>query len=106
MENYIDINKYKEIFENIKQEVLKSQYNLDNTNDKIKFLQQIAKLLVDIDSQIELEIQVDNISRDYKISKEAIYAEINKIKYVTRKKENENVEICLSYIGSYAKIKT
>ena len=26
MENYIDINKYKEIFENIKQEVLKSQY--------------------------------------------------------------------------------
>ena len=75
-----------------KVKVLKSQYNLDNTNDKIKFLQQIAKLLVDIDSQIELEIQVDNISRDYKISKEAIYAEINKIKYVTRKKENENVQ--------------
>jgi len=75
-----------------KVKVLKSQYNLDNTNDKIKFLQQIAKLLGDIDSQIELEIQVDNISRDYKISKEAIYAEINKIKYVTRKKENENVQ--------------
>lgn len=74
-----------------KVKVLKGQYNLDNTNDKIKFLQQIAKLLVDIDSQIELEIQVDNISRNYKISKEAIYAEINKIKYVARKKENENM---------------
>lgn len=74
-----------------KVKVLKGQYNLDNTNDKIKFLQQIAKLLVDIDSQIELEIQVDNISKNYKISKEAIYAEINKIKYVARKKENENM---------------
>lgn len=75
-----------------KVKVLKGQYNLENTNDKIKFLQQIAKLLVDIDSQIELEIQIDNISRDYKISKEAIYAEINKIKYANRKKENENTQ--------------
>jgi len=69
---------------------LKSQYNLDNTNDKIKFLQEIAKILVGVESQIELEIQIDNISRSYSISKEAIYAEINKIKYVNKSKENEN----------------
>jgi len=60
---------------------------LDNTNDKIKFLQEIAKVLVSIESQIELEIQIDSISRNYGISKEAVYAEINKIKYVNKNKE-------------------
>ena len=49
--------------------VLKNKFNLENTNDKIKFLQEIAKILVSIDSQIELEIQIDNISRDYNIYK-------------------------------------
>ncbi len=73
-----------------KVKVLKGKYNLENTNDKIKFLQEIAKLLINIESQIELEIQIDNISRDYGISKEAIYAEINKIKYVNKKDEKEN----------------
>lgn len=72
-----------------KVKVLKGKYNLDNTNDKIKFLQEIAKLLVNIESQIELEIQISNISRDYGISKEAIYAEINKIKYINKKEEIE-----------------
>lgn len=60
---------------------------MDNTNDKIKFLQEIAKVLVSIESQIELEIQIDSISRNYGISKEAVYAEINKIKYVNKNKE-------------------
>ena len=70
--------------------VLKNKFNLENTNDKIKFLQEIAKILVGVESQIELEIQIDNISRSYSISKEAIYAEINKIKYLNKSKENEN----------------
>ena len=72
-----------------KVKVLKNKYNLENTNDKIKFLQEIAKILVNVESQIELEIQIDNISRDYGISKEAVYAEINKIKYVNKNKEIE-----------------
>ncbi len=70
--------------------VLKNKYDLENTNDKIKFLQEIAKILVNTESQIELEIQLDNISRNYKISKEAIYAEINKIKYVNKEKEKDS----------------
>ena len=69
--------------------VLKNKYNLENTNDKIKFLQEIAKVLLNIESQIELEIQIDNISKNYGISKEAIYAEVNKIKYANQKQENE-----------------
>ena len=74
-----------------KVKVLKNKFDLENTNDKIKFLQEIAKILSLVDSQIELEIYVDKIAVDYSISKEAIYAEINKIKYAkdTNVKEPE-----------------
>ncbi len=70
--------------------IAKNKYNLENTNDKIKFLQEIAKILLNVESQIELEIQIDNVSREYGISKEAIYAEVNKIRYVNRKQEIES----------------
>lgn len=72
-----------------KVKVLKDKFDLENTNDKIKFLQEIAKILSLVDSQIELEIYVDKISADYSISKEAIYAEINKIKYAKESKVKE-----------------
>lgn len=78
--------------------VLKNKYNLENTNDKIKFLQEIAKVLVNVESQIELEIQIDNISKDYGISKEAVYAEINKIKYANKTKETEKKQNAKSVI--------
>ncbi len=72
--------------------VLKKKYDLENTNDRIKFLQEIANILEsDVDSQIELEIYIDKISNEYGISKEAIYAEINKNKYVASNKEQEKV---------------
>ena len=72
-----------------KVKVLKNQYDLNNTNDKIKFLQEIAKVLTDVDSQIELEIYIDKISNEYSISKEAIYSEIRKIQYEKDSKKNE-----------------
>lgn len=81
-----------------KVKVLKKNYNLDNTNDKIKFLQEIAKVLIETDSQIELEIQLDNISRTYGISKEAIYAEINKIKYNASKEASKEKQRKVSKI--------
>ena len=61
-----------------KVKVLKKNLNLENANDKIKFLKETAKLLQKIDSKIEQEIYIDKISKEYGISKEAIYAEINK----------------------------
>ena len=76
-----------------KVKVLKNKFDLDNTNDKIKFLQEIAKVLSAVESQIELEIYVEKIANEYSISKEAIYSEINKIKYAntSKQKEPENV---------------
>lgn len=64
-----------------KVKVLLKELNIENTNDKIKFLNEIAKILSKITNQIEREIYVDKIAREYKISKEAICAEINKLIY-------------------------
>ncbi len=64
-----------------KVKILKSNSTLNSSNDKIKFLNEIAKILVPIDNKIEQEVYIDKISGEYKISKEAIYAQINKIKY-------------------------
>lgn len=66
---------------------LKKDLNLEVANDKIKFLTEIAKELSKVTNSIEKEVYIDKIALDYKISKEAIYAEINKILY---SKENSN----------------
>ena len=64
-----------------KVKILKKELNLEMTNDKIKFLNEIAKILAKVNNQIEREIYIEKLSKDYKISKEAIQAEINKIMY-------------------------
>ena len=64
-----------------KVKVLKNSLELENVNDKIKFLNETAKLLSTIDNKIEQEVYIDKISAEYNISKEAIYAEINKLNY-------------------------
>ena len=66
---------------------LKRNLNLDNTNDKIKFLNEIAKLISKIDNTIEKEIYIEKIAKTYDISKEAIYAEVNKLSYSNSKGE-------------------
>lgn len=64
-----------------KVKVLKKDLNLENTNDKIKFLNEIAKLISKVDNTIEQEVYVEKIAKEYNISKEAIYAEVNKLTY-------------------------
>ena len=60
---------------------------MDNINDKIKFLNEIAKLLSNIDNTMEREIYIEKISDTYQISKEAIYAEVNKLSYAKNQSE-------------------
>lgn len=64
-----------------KAKMLKNQYNLQNSNDKIKFLKEISILLSEIDNKIEQEIFIEKIANENQISKEAIYAEVNKLLY-------------------------
>lgn len=61
-----------------KAKMLKKNLDLENVNDKIKFLKEVAKLLKNVDSKIEQEIYIDKIAKEHGVSKEAIYAEINK----------------------------
>ena len=60
---------------------LKKDLNLDNVSDKIKFLNAIAKILSEVNNSMEREVYVDKIASTYNISKEAIYAEVNKRLY-------------------------
>lgn len=64
-----------------KVKLLKQNLDLNNTSDKIKFLNEIAKLISKIDNNIEREIYIEKIAQEYEISKEAIYAEVNKLTY-------------------------
>ena len=64
-----------------KVKILKQNLNLENVNDKIKFLNETAKILAKVDNNIEQEVYIDRISSEYGVSKEAIYGEVNKLKY-------------------------
>ena len=64
---------------------LKKGLNLENTGDKIKFLNEITKILSKVDNTIEREIYIEKIAQGYNISKEAIYAEVNKLIYAGNK---------------------
>ena len=66
---------------------LKKELNLENTGDKIKFLNQIAKILSKVENTMEREIYIEKIAKGYNISKEALFAEINKLIYVSTKGE-------------------
>lgn len=70
-----------------KVKVLKQNLNLEVVNDKIKFLNEIAKLIAKVDNTIEREVYIEKIAKEYDISKEAIYAEVNKLTYVGTKSE-------------------
>ena len=67
---------------------LSKNINLENASDKIKFLNEIAKILAKVDNTMEREIYIDKIASSYQIYKEATYAEVNKLIYTSSKTEN------------------
>ena len=82
VENAISLTEFK-----IK--MLKQKYNLDNPQDKVKFLREVTILLSKIDNSIEREIYIDKFALNYDISKDAIYSEVNKILYKKGKPKEE-----------------
>ena len=72
-----------------KVKMLKRELDLENVNDKIKFLNEVAKILAKVENNMEREVYVDKISLEYKVSKDAIYAEINKILYANNMSEKK-----------------
>ena len=70
-----------------KVKILRQSLDLESTNDKIKFLNEIAKLISKIDNSIEREVYIEKIAKEYDVSREAIYAEVNKLTYRYNKDE-------------------
>ncbi len=60
---------------------IKEDYHLENAKDKIAFLKKITAILSKVENTIEREIYIDKVSEQYDISKQALYAEINKELY-------------------------
>ena len=67
--------------------MLKEGYNLENAKDKVAFLKKITNILANVDNKIEREVYIDKIAEQYDISKQAIYAEVNKILYKDKGKD-------------------
>ena len=72
MDNAISMIEYKTL-------MLRKKYNLEIATDKISFLKEVAKMIAEIDSKVEREIYVDKIATSNNISKEAIFADLNKL---------------------------
>ena len=64
-----------------KVKMLKQSLNIQSASDKIKFLNEVSKILSKVDNNIEKEVYIENIAKEYNVSKEAIYAQTNKLQY-------------------------
>ncbi len=60
---------------------LREELNIDNVSEKIRFLNEISKILLKVENDIEKEVYIDKFSQQYNVSKEAIYAQLNKLQY-------------------------
>ena len=72
-----------------KVKMLTKQFNLSNATDKVSFLKKITKILSKVDNKIEREIYIEKITEQYSISKESIYAEVNKEAYKNKSTETK-----------------
>ena len=57
----------------------KSKYNLEVTEDKVAYLNEIVKILVTIDNEIEQDIYISKIAKEVGVSPEAIKTRISKL---------------------------
>ena len=58
---------------------LQKNLDLNQVNDKIKFLNEVSNILLKVNNDLEKEVYIDKISKQYEVSKEAIYAQLNKL---------------------------
>ena len=69
-----------------KMKTLEKDYNLNDTTEKIRFLNKMADILSKIDNNIERDVYVDKLSDELGVGKEAILAEIDKITFKDKSK--------------------
>ena len=69
-----------------KMKILEKEHNLNDTTEKIRFLNKMAQILSKIDNNIERDVYVDKLSDELGVGKEAILAEIDKITFKDKAK--------------------
>ena len=67
--------------------VLKEQYNLDDVEQKIVFVEKMSEVFAKIENRVTREAYINKISRDVGISADAIHAEVRKILLKQRKSD-------------------
>ncbi len=66
---------------------IEKQYNLEDTVEKIEFIEQIAKILANIKNAVEREVYIKNVARKTDISPESIAAQVNNLLLKNRQAE-------------------
>ena len=68
---------------------IKIKYDLTDTDNKVKYIQEATDALSALSSAVEIDAYIDKISAESNISKEAVYAEFKKISKTKRMKETK-----------------
>ena len=71
--------------------MLKQDYNLQDTTDKIKFLNKMAEVLAKVENNIERDIYIEKLSKEVGVGREAIQAEVEKFLFKDSKPVNKFV---------------
>ncbi|MBR6646875.1 MAG: DNA primase, partial [Clostridia bacterium] len=68
---------------------VRKNFDLTDSNEKISFVNEAAKILADVENTVEREVYIKSIAKETDISEKSITSEINKIIFSKTKKEND-----------------
>jgi len=70
---------------------LRENYNLNNPDDKVEFVEKAAQIFSEMKNSVEQEIFVKKIAEEFSISPDSIFAQIRNLEYKTKTKENSRL---------------
>jgi len=73
-------------------QLLRQHYDVNDIEQKIDFVNEMAKIFAGLENTVERDVYIQKISKETGISTEAILSEVKKILYRSRKKMNEPVK--------------
>ncbi|MGE4283840.1 MAG: DNA primase [Clostridia bacterium] len=103
------VERFKKILQESKSvveykiELLKKRYDIDNIEQKIDFVNEMAKIFVNIDNAVERDAYVQRIAQETEISSGAIFSEVKKL--AARKAYNYNKDLKKVNNETFNKIK-
>ncbi len=70
---------------------LKKEYNLQDTSEKIRFLNKMAEILAKVGNNVERDIYIENLVKEVGVGKEAIQAEVERYLFKPKQEEKKTV---------------